>query len=276
MTTHILRSAVFFGFLSTMALPGTAAQESRGVAVEGYITSLNPSGFDVNAEHVAILPDTSFGMIGDKNTATDSPLRDAVQVGAYVEVVGPVDGHAKTVKGVKVLFRDDWDKKLSGFAVIDRVISTGTEPIFEADGYRVRMTSATETSFKGSLKSLADAGTNVWMRFEGKRNRDGVLLASKADFLPPKPVKFKAASGFEVYSFPFRPANSSTKAAPASQQGDLPLDGGKVKFGRLAHHSGRQSTPGPSPAGRHEARSGLLESTCFRRWQPDPFPLLCS
>ena len=230
MRTFIRRAVVSLSVLYGLVAHCATAQRPSTIAAEGYITSINSTGFDVNAEHIAVRPETSYGLIGDKSTSSASPLRQAVQVGAYVEVVGAEGLHSKSVNAVTVLFRDDWNQQLSGIAVIERVIAAGPNPIFEADGYRIRVGSETRTAFNGSLHSLAEIGPNAWIHFEGKRDKDGTLLAAKAEFLPPKATRFKAVSGLEVYNIPFRPANSTGAAVPAYQQVDIPMEGGKVKL----------------------------------------------
>jgi hypothetical protein len=246
------RSTFFRLFLPSFLLPSitllicvgalpqaAAAQEERTFAVGGYITAVHlPAGFDVNGKHVALGPETGYGLIDSKKTSSDNPLKDAVQVGAYVLVKGPTDRHSKTTTAVTVYFRDDWNKKLSGLGVIDKVISTGQEPVFRADGYKIRITPATEVTFAGDLKSMADVGANSWLRYEGKRDKAGVLVASAAQFIPAKPAKFKAAQGLEVSSLQVKRAdpklNPDGSSASLESGGALsPND--KFRFGSLTH-----------------------------------------
>jgi hypothetical protein len=76
------------------------------------------------------------------------------------------------------------DQKLSGLSVILKVSSLAGEPLFEADGYRIRIAPGAEITFAGSLKTLADVGPNTWIRFSGVRDDTGVLVARKAEFFP--------------------------------------------------------------------------------------------
>lgn len=87
----------------------------------------------------------------------------------------------------------DVDKKIAGFGVIDRVILPGPEPVFQADGYRIRIDSSTVVAFSGELKSLAEVGTNTWVKYEGKRDAGGVLVASQAAFAAARKVKIPAS-----------------------------------------------------------------------------------
>ena len=151
----------------------------------------------MNGQHVVLQPDTGYGPEKDKQTSSGSPLRDAVEVGADVVLLGSFDNRTNTATARTVLLRDDWDRRLIGLGVIDRVVFAGPEPVFQADGYQIRITPSTETAFHGEVKTLADVGTNTWLRYEGRRDKDGALLASKAGFLPGKTIKIKAVAGVE-------------------------------------------------------------------------------
>jgi hypothetical protein len=192
----ILRNVV----LVAAGVPGlflsAVAQHDRRIPVEGYITAVTSrDSFDVNDLHVSISSHTGFGIIDSNAVHSDSPLRDALQVGAFVEVTGNFDKHTRTTAASGIYLRKDWDEMLSGIGVIDKVVSSGPEPIFRADGYRIRITPATDITFADKLNSLADVDTNIWVRYEGKRDKTGVLVASKATFLPAKPAAYKKMLG---------------------------------------------------------------------------------
>lgn len=165
---------------------GAFAQELRGITVEGYVTAVHPpNGFDVNGEHATTGASTRYKLMGDRMKLTDSPVREP-QVGDYVWIVGGFDGGTRTARAKTLIFWDGINQKLAGFAVIERVISNGAEPVFEADGYQMRITPATETSYHGELKKLGNVDANTWVRYSGKRDKSGVLLATKATFAPGK------------------------------------------------------------------------------------------
>ena len=166
-------------------------QQERGVAVEGYITALNPpDGFEINGAKVATSTSTGYRLLGEKKSRTDSPLRDDLQIGAYVLVEGPFDRRTKTATARTVVFRDDWDEPVFGVGVIDKVVLGGAEPVIRADGYLIRVSATTKCSFHGGVKSLSDVGANTWLRFQAKRGKDGLLDASSAIFFR---VKAKVA-----------------------------------------------------------------------------------
>lgn len=173
--------------------------------VRGYITAVHPpDAFDVDSQHVTMTADTQFGPISAKTPASNGPTRDAVQIGAWVEVYGGRDRQAKTVIARTVLIRDDWNSKLSALAVIDKVISTAPDLVFAADGYHIRVTPATEVKFPRDVKSAADVHAGMWALYEGHMGQDGLLVASKVKFVSTEQAKAKSGNA---------PGNSSQPAA---------------------------------------------------------------
>src|SRR5579872_4380504 len=80
--------------------------------------------------------------------------------------------------------------KISGFAVIDRVITTGSEPVFRADGYTMRVYSGTDVRLPDSASS-GELRANTWISYEGWRDESGQIILSAAHFIQPKPHKTK-------------------------------------------------------------------------------------
>lgn len=78
--------------------------------------------------------------------------------------------------------RSDAERPVTGEGIIDRVIATGSVPVFRAGGYTFRITSATDVRLARGLTALNDVGTNTWAIFEGKLDGSGVIVASKAAF----------------------------------------------------------------------------------------------
>jgi hypothetical protein len=177
-----------------------SAQRKPAIAVEGYVTVMHSSSsFEIRGKEVSVSPQTSYGFIGEAPVQTgDGALRDAVQLGAYVQIVGQTNPQTRIMEATAVYLRTDLDHKLSGFGVIDKVISSGPEHLFRADGYILRITSSTDLTFADQLNSLANIGTNVWVRYEGEYDKSGVVVVSKASFLPAKSTKFMALSVLEV------------------------------------------------------------------------------
>lgn len=218
----------------------TAAQDAP-YAVEGYITSLHPpTGFEVNGQHVILQPQTTYGLQSDRNAESESTVRNSLQVGAYVFVTGSLNRHPTTVIATTVLLRDDFDRKLSGLGVITEVVSSGPEPVFRADGYTIRITSATGLSFRPGVKSLVDVGPNDWVRYEGMRGKDGVLVATSALFLPPKSSGNKARHGAERPDLNLNAPNP--QSAPDAAAPPSPGDGAGKTANQTKNGNGRVAT----------------------------------
>ena len=205
---HIVRGFIW-ALVIAVQLSGLSgpigAQPASEVAVAGYVTALDlPSSFDVNGQKVQLKPGvTTWGMKGDKVTLTDSPVRDQLKIGAYVWVRGPVDHHIITAEAV--YFRDDSNRKLTGFGPIGKVISSGPEPIFRADGYPIRISPSAQVSFHGEVHSLADVGPNTWLHYEARRGPDGILVASRAVFFSVPPKRVKTVNGVEDVKMQYDP-----------------------------------------------------------------------
>jgi hypothetical protein len=166
----------------TLACFPSGFVRAQSPAVHGYITAVHPpDSFDVNGEHVLVTAGTRFGLIGAKGLPGNEPTRDAMAVGAWVEVVG--DQYLQTVTAQTVLFRDVTKQELQGLGVVVRVISTVPELVIAADGYRIRVTPETETHFPKEIKSIADVRAGMWVAYEGRLDRDGILGASRAKFV---------------------------------------------------------------------------------------------
>jgi hypothetical protein len=119
---------------------------------------------------------------------------------------------------------------LSGLGVIDHVVSTAPELVFAADGYRIRVTPATEVKFPKDVKSAADVPAGLWVLYEGKMGPDGLLIASKARFVSTdhgKPKSEKAPSTSNA------PAAAPQSALDASFQTEVQtvFTGSEVQIG---------------------------------------------
>jgi hypothetical protein len=253
-------------------------QQMRGLECEGYVTALHlPAGFDVDGQHIILTPGTGYGLENDTTARVDSPLKNKLQLGAYVFVLGDPSLPTKSNMARAVLFRDERNRTLSGIGVIDKVISSGPEPIYRADGYLIRVSASTQMTFKDSLNSLADVTTNAWIVFEGRRDADGILVATRATFLPPKPTRFKAAQRLEVSTVKVKPASATGSDSTQSGKGTIGASGDgaslkedeQLKIGPLGHW---HTVPADQPLQLRVERVGMSLIPAYQRSMADDDP----
>lgn len=180
--------------------PFACAQNDQTFSVVGYITAVpahsgNVTEFDVNAQHVVVSDNTSFGLIGSRTTTNYGPLRSALQIGAFVKVVGKTDRKTKATVASTIFLRPDWDAALTGIGVIDKVLKPASEPVFRADGYFVRLTKSTKVTLAPGVSSIQNVGVNSWISFEGKQSSSGELVASKVLIMPEKSTAYRGLFG---------------------------------------------------------------------------------
>ncbi len=257
------------------------AQETPGLAVEGYITSVHlPAGFDVNRTHVTVTAETRYGRASDKTPSIDSPMRAEVQMGAFVQVIGTKAGDG--VHADEVLFRDDPDKKLDGFGEIDTVIRGGAEPVFQADGFRIRVTSATKISYHGDLKSLDDVDTGIWIRYTGKRDKTAEVVATRVEFFAPRKGNAKEARANFAAMRAYQDESGFSKPQLLDADGRLMSLHTKVRYSDAGGYCGWHTVPADLElqqrvrTGGGACGSGVPAPVGIRRSREDSFPVLCS
>lgn len=95
------------------------------------------------------------------------------------------------------------NRSVSGGGIIDRVITTGSVPVFRADGYTIRITPATQVRFGKGLQTLSEVGTNTFAIFTGKPDASGAIVATKAAFAKVKlPRRKPDPNAIQVTTFP--------------------------------------------------------------------------
>lgn len=265
---------IAFLYLVLVAASHLVAQET--FAVEGYIRSAHlPTSFRAGGRNVVLTRQTRFGFAGSGTTSISDPARQSLHVGAYVQVAGYNGNFITPIAATEVLVRNDANQKLSGIGVITRVITTGTAPVYEADGYQIQITPSTQLDFAGDLGSLSDISVNTWIHYTGERNSQGILEASRAQFIPAKPTKFKAIKGIEVARVEMRSANLSNNAAPASKSappnsvdGTLLQEDQQVKIGLGRWHT----IPADQPLQQRVHRVGMALVPNYQRQMDDSDP----
>jgi hypothetical protein len=215
----------FFLCLVLIGASRLVAQET--LAVEGYVRSAHlPISFRAGGRTIVLTRQTRFGFIGSGATSISDPARQSLRIGAYVQVMGSIGDFITPIAAEEVLVRNDANQKLSGIGVITRVDTSSPDPLYEADGYLIRITPSTKLDFADDLSVLSEIIPNTWIHYTGVRNASGILVASHAHFFPAKPTKFKAIKDVEVAPVQMRPVNaSSNAAAPETGPSSNSIDG---------------------------------------------------
>jgi hypothetical protein len=178
-------------FLLLLFLPAakllSQRQEPIPVIDVGFVTrTTSLADFDVNGFHVIVSGKTKLWLDGanhEKNTTHVDPY-----LGQSVSIYGDLKRKKHAVIAEDVIFHAVDKTPLSGFAIVERVLSPatpGSGPIrllVRADGYVILINSATKTSFQPPLVSVADVKTNIWIKYHGKPQSDGIFLTETADF----------------------------------------------------------------------------------------------
>jgi hypothetical protein len=245
--------------------------------IEGYINAVHPPlGFEVDGRRFDLTRETAYGLAGSYSTSITSPLRDTLRIGVYVQVAGSDPGPFKPIKATTILIRDDWNRKLSGIGVITRVLSPAPNAVFEADGYLIRITPTTDLAFLDELNSLTDVTVNTWIHFSGKLGKDGILEATKAQFLPQKPTKFKAVKNLEIATVKTRPAGAKDDGMTSKATGTpaIPDDGASLQQDEeLKIGLGRWHTlPADQPLQQRVHRVGMALVPAYQRAMADDDP----
>ena len=177
-----------FGFLLCLFLLPSAlyAQDDSTPNVEGYMTAIaSGTGFDVNGKHIVTTPQTTFWkhivLEGRDAMGTDPSIANTLAVGDDVQVFGDKDRHTHSIVASKIILAQDHGR-LSGFAVVQRVVATSPQLIVEADGYKIAITPKTSMHNKRPLTGNSAPAANMWIEYSGKGSNDGLVVADRASF----------------------------------------------------------------------------------------------
>ena len=159
------------------------------VIEDGYVTrATSLADFDVNGFHVIRGKKTIF--LTETAPHTGTTTKTAPYVGQAVTVYGELKKKGHQVIAENVLFRSVDKSTLSGFALVDRIVSPAgpaADPLrllLRADGYLILINATTKISFESPLTSLHDINANVWLKYHGVTQADGFILADAAVFSP--------------------------------------------------------------------------------------------
>jgi hypothetical protein len=73
-------------------------------------------------------------------------------------------------------------ERLVGNAVIERVVATSPQVILEADGYYIATTPKTVVQVRPPLAGNTAPAPNLWVEYDGRWNRDGLVTADRITY----------------------------------------------------------------------------------------------
>jgi hypothetical protein len=215
----------------------------------------------VNRTPVATSPATIWQVVTSKGVENDAANINALRVGTYVEIMGGDKSGAIIADSVHIL--KDQDAAIKGFGVIDKVISSGPTPVYQADGYRIHITEFTIPAFSGTLKTLADVGPNTWLQYEGQRDASGMLAATRVTFFPAKHGKAKAPQ-------PVPP--SPTRDSLIDAEGNFLDLHSKVRYANSGGPCGWHRFPADAELQSRVQRVGLNVIPAYQKQLPEDDP----
>ena len=179
----------FLALLLFFCTAWALSEETPPPAIAGYVTAVaSATSFDVNGTHIRCNSSTRFGTLA-KDAGHFSSTPPDRYLGEPLDIYGTADKKTSTIAATRVVASPSQPRQLSGIAIISQIPAPDAAPplnpgerIFFADGYRILVTSKTQSTFTPPLKSLAGVETNVWLKYTGKQRPDGVLVADTAVF----------------------------------------------------------------------------------------------
>ncbi len=204
--------ALLFSLLFALAAVATARQ----VKIRGYVTAVNsPTSFEI--EDYKITGASGITLTFDKGEQEAAPVDfkpEDIRVGTDLEITGELNEQTGELRAQAIKVFLEEGKRLKRTAVIDRLPQILKQPdgsftgAFFADGQQIRLTPTTQVIFRPSraerealkktgqksatgqdediglrpLQSLEEIHPNMLLTYEGTRQADGSLLASRLEF----------------------------------------------------------------------------------------------
>jgi hypothetical protein len=167
------------------------SQQQKPIPVieNGYVTrATSLADFDVNGFHVISGKKTTF--LAQITLRENRTTRADPYLGQVVTIYGTLKKKKHQVIADNVLFPVVDSSTLTGFAIVDRILSsTGTTSVplrllVRADGYVILINATTKVTFESPLAFMPDIKPNVWLQYHGKTQPGGFILAETAIFSP--------------------------------------------------------------------------------------------
>jgi hypothetical protein len=178
------------GLLAVAAVPACGQEPP---AVSGYVTrATSGSDIDVNGFHVVcggVRQGTIETTDGVRASAVGCPGNPPF-IGEMLDVYGVQNSFSHSIIATRIEIREQRPGEISGSAVIDAAPvqeATGAQDsglLVRADGYRIRITGKTKIDWTPPLQSLADVKAGNWIKYRGKTDMAGVVVAASVQIGP--------------------------------------------------------------------------------------------
>ena len=182
-------------------------------SLAGYVTrSVSGSDFDVNGYHILCNKKTrnAFESVnGTKVSGVGCPSAPPF-IGEALIVYGPLNVGSSYFKASRIQSLRSGHHEIAGSAVIDATpaqdATDSSSLIVRADGYRININGNTKTEWNPPLQSLADVKAGNWIRYKGKIDATGVLVAASveigANVIDSREEKLRAGKEYDPSAVP--------------------------------------------------------------------------
>jgi hypothetical protein len=214
---YILDRAVKFpaDLLLCLVLGGSflLAQENASPTEEGYVTRVKSSAdFDVNGFRVVCGSETLLGHVPGSGTFVEvrGCPKDLPFVGEPMKVSGKRNKKLKIIEAAQIEIEPIAGVEISGSAVIDSTPVAASsnqhkgELLVRADGYQILISSETHVEWTTATGSLAAIHAGDWIKYRGKMDAQGIVMASSVtvepDVVSKREQKFRGDYDFDPSS----------------------------------------------------------------------------
>jgi hypothetical protein len=155
--------------------------------VDGLTVLCTSATESVSVNATAITDDGVVSKTGDSGKGGRVKSCPRHFLGENVTVYGQLNRETRILTANRVEQKTFVGTRVVGMAVIDRMlkegpVSIGQELTIRADGYRIVIGKTTKSVFDLPMNGPEDIQTNVWIRYSGRLQPDGTVLADDAVF----------------------------------------------------------------------------------------------
>lgn len=177
-----------------MSIPSAVSQSTQQPDIDGYVTRhASSSDFDVSGYRILCGAGTETIILqahSEESSGNAGCPQDRPYLGEPMRIYGTVKKKEREVQATRIELVPLDTGEISGSAVIDilpALDSTGARPeglTVSADGFRIRITGKTKVAWDPPLGSLAEAKAGDWIKYKGKLDAFGVLVAASVQIGP--------------------------------------------------------------------------------------------